>query len=167
MNKSDLLKVYAFAGAIWTSFKTPTGELEARLFDEVWFGILKPYPVELILTAIQQYATENDFCNVAKIGDICKKYTEKANGTYIEPEQVLSEIRKAIDYYHCKENFEKLSPFAKQIVESPAFLARWARSEQIDTVIMSNLRKKINNALEEKKHNEILEITTGNKKLLQ
>lgn len=167
MNKSELLKVYAFAGAIWTSFKIPKSELEARLFDEVWYGILKPYPVELIFTAIQEYATENDFCNIAKVGDICKKYTEKMNGTYIDCEQVLSEIRKAIDYAHSKENFEKLSPFAKQIVESPAYLARWARSEQIDTVIMSNLRKKIVGALEEKKHNDILQLTIENKKLLQ
>lgn len=166
MVKEDLLKVYTFAGAIWSSFKTPISELEARLFDEVWFTILKPYPLEMILSAIQEYATENDFCNIAKIGDICKKYTQKANGTYIDIESVLIEIRNAVDYEKCKENFEKLSPFAKEIVKAPYHLARWANDTQFETVIMSNLRKQVSNILAERKHNEIMQLTSENKKLL-
>lgn len=166
MNKVELLKVYAFCGAVWSSFKTPINEEEAKLFDEVWFTILKPYSTEMILTAIQEYARESDFCNIAKISDLCQKYTEKANGTYIDPEKVLTEVRNAVSYDRNRENFEKLSPFAKEIVQHPAYLAKWARSDQFETVILSNLRKTINNVLAEKKHNEIMEITLDNKKLL-
>lgn len=166
MNKIELVKVYAFAGAIWSSFKTPTNDTEARLFDEVWFGILRPYPLEMVLSAIQEYATENDFCNIAKIGDLCKKYTQKANGTYIDAESVLAEIRNAVNYDKCKENFEKLSPFAKEIVQHSCYLAKWSRSDQLDTVIMSNLRKTITSKLAERKHDEIMQLTSENKKLL-
>lgn len=166
MNKVELLKVYAFCGAVWSSFKTPINEEEAKLFDEVWFTILKPYSTEMILTAIQEYARESDFCNIAKISDLCQKYTEKANGTYIDPEKVLIEIRDAVSYDKCKENFEKLSSFAKEIVQHPAYLAKWAKSDQFETVILSNLRKQITNTLADKKHDEILKLTTDNKKLL-
>lgn len=166
MNKVDLLKVYAFAGAIWSSFKTPTNDAEAKLFDEVWFTILKPYPIEMVLTAIQEYATDNDFCNVAKIGELCNKYTQKANGTYIDVESVLMEIKNAVSYSDCKENFAKLSPFAKEIVQNPAYLARWSMNGQFETVIMSNLRKQITNILADRKHDEIMQLTQSNKKLL-
>lgn len=166
MNKIELVKVYAFAGAIWSSFKTPTNDTEARLFDEVWFGILRPYPLEMVLSAIQEYATENDFCNIAKIGDLCKKYTEKANGTYIDIEKELMEIKDAVSYANCKENFANLSPFAQSIVRHPAYLAQWSQNSQFETVIMSNLRKQMTNILAEKKHDEIMQLTSENKKLL-
>lgn len=166
MVKEDLLKVYTFASAIWSSFRTPTSEIEARLFDEVWFTILRPYSIEMILSAIQEYATENDFCNIAKIGDICKKYTQKLNGTYIDAESVISEIHKAVSYTDCKKNFEKLSPFAKEIVGDPSQLARWYMNDQFETVVMSNIRKQVNNVLAERKHNEIMQLTANNTKLL-
>lgn len=166
MDRIDLIKVYTFASAMWSSFKMPKSEIEAKYFDEVWFTILKPYPLEMILTAMQEYATESDFCNIAKIADLCKTYTQKANGTYIDVERVLTEIRNAVSYDKNRENFEKLSPFAKEIVQHPAYLAKWAKCEQFETVILSNLRKQITNTLAERKHNEIMQLTVGNKKLL-
>jgi len=156
MKKQELIKVYAFAGAMWSSFKIPTSELDAQIFDEAWYLTLAPYPLELVLTAMQQYAKESDFCNVAKIGAICEKYTAMKNGTYIDEEKTLENIRNAIDYTNCKENFDKLMPFEKELVGGAHMLARWAKEGNVDTVIMSNLRKTIRNKLETKKFEDTL-----------
>ena len=147
MKKEELLKVYACAEALWSSFKLPKADLEARIFDNVWFSCLKDYDTNVVLLALREYARDNDFCNIAKVSDLCDKFTRMASGTWIDEESVLSEIRKAIDYSKCKENFAKLSPFAQQIVEHPSYLAKWAMQGDVDTVIMSNLRKKIQNIL--------------------
>lgn len=169
MNKLDLVKVYAFAGAIWSSFRIPTNEIEAKIFDETWFLILRPYSLEMVLTAVQEHAKKSDFCNIAKIGDICETYTKKLNGNYIDTESVIDEIKKAISYYDVKEKFEKLSPFAKEVVGDPSNLAKWSigESKDFETVIISQLRKRLNNKLEEIKINETLGITSKSKVLIE
>lgn len=151
MKREELLKVYAFAGAMWSSFKMPNTELEERLFDEVWYILLQPYEIDMILTAIREYATQSDFCNIAKIGEICQKYTEIQNDTYLDEEKILSDIQKAVSWDKCKENFENLTDFEKEIVQGPHMLARWANSGVFETVVMSNLRKTVRNKIEEKK----------------
>ncbi len=171
MKKEELLKVYACAEALWSSFKIPKSDIEARIFDNVWFSCLKTYDTNVVLVALREYARENDFCNIAKVSDLCEKFTQMANGTWIDVEKVLTEIRRAIsgggDY---KERFAKLSPFAQQIVEHPGFLGKWAMtvSSDVDTVIMSNLRKKIQNVLsrnrDEKVVNKLIEIGDADEK---
>lgn len=161
MIKQDLLKVYAFAGAMWSSFKIPTNELDAKMFDEAWYLTLAPYPVSLILTAMQQYAKESDFCNVAKIGTICEKYIAINSGTYIDEEKALKNIRRAICGLGTKEErFEELTDFEKSVVGSPSQLGSWgmANAELFDTVIISNLRKTIKNKLEIRKFEDNLKI---------
>ncbi len=166
MKKDDLWKIYAFAGAVWTSFKLPTTDFEARLFDEVWYSILQPYDEELIFTAIQEYATENDFCNIAKIGALCKKYTEIKNGTFMDEDIVLEHICNAVSWDKCKENFAKLNDFEKEIVGGAHILARWSRDESFNTVILSNLRKKVRSKLQLRLHENLLNLNYNNVKVL-
>ena len=156
MIKEDLVKVYACAGALWSSFKIPATELEAKFFDNVWFSILKPYDINVVLLAFREYANTNDFCNIAKVGELCDKLTQIANGIWIDEEEVINEIYKAISYDKCKENFEELSSFAKEIVEHPAYLAKWSQSKEI-AIILSNLRKKVHNKLEQRKFQKTLD----------
>lgn len=151
MKREELLKVYGYAKSIWSSFKVSNVEPDASLHDEVWFEVLKPYDVRVVLTAMQEYAKESDFCNISKVACLCEKILNIKNGSYIDVESVLSEIRNAVSYAYCKEKFATLSEFAKSIVEHPARLAQWANSESLDTVIMSNLRKTITNKLEQRK----------------
>ena len=161
MKKEDLLKVYACAGALWSSFKIPQRELEAQLCDEVWFDTLGAYDIKIVLFSLREYAKTNDFCNIAKVGLLCDKFTQMQNGTWIDEEEVLKEIRKAISYGKYRENFEKLSPFAKEIVGHPAYLAKWAQSSEVDTVIMSNLRKTVRNVLEKRQTENSLKAVAG------
>lgn len=156
MKREELMQVYAFCSSIWSSFKIPTSNLELQLFNETWFIFLAPYEKSIIFTAITEYARENNFCNIAQIAELCKKYVQMQNGTYIDEEEVLQEIRSAVSYDKCAENFEKLSPFAKEIVGHKAYLAKWALSGQFETVIASNLRKTIHNTLQSKKFEDTL-----------
>lgn len=148
MVEKDLIKVYACAGALWSSFKMPNSDIELKLFDKVWFSVLKDYDIKIVLLALREFAKTNDFCNIAKVGELCNKMTEIANGTYVEENAVLEEIRKAISYDYCRENFEKLSPFAKKIVGQPAQLAKWERSPDPMEMILANLRKRIQSEIE-------------------
>ena len=152
MKKDDLWKIYAFAGAVWTSFKLPTTDFEARLFDEVWYSILQPYDEELIFTA--------------KIGALCKKYTEIKNGTFMDEDIVLEHICNAVSWDKCKENFAKLNDFEKEIVGGAHILARWSRDESFNTVILSNLRKKVRSKLQLRLHENLLNLNYNNVKVL-
>lgn len=145
LKREELFKIYGYCGAIWSTFKLPENDLEANLFDLTWYDILCPYNLDIILLAIKEYAKKSDFCNIAKIGEECKRIQKISEDKYIDDEAVLSEIRKAIMYCQKDEAFENLSPFAKEVVEGAWQLYKWGMLEtgQVDTVIMSNLRKKI------------------------
>ncbi len=167
MIKEDLLKVYAYAGAIWSSFKIPESDLEARLLDEVWFMELKEFDLQTILAAINEYARNNNFCNVVQIGELCRKYKQIQDGTYIDEEKVFQEIVQSVSWDNCRENFNKLSPFAKQIVGGSHMLARWSRDDAFDSVVSSNLRKQIHNALESQRMEKIVQDIKNNKQLTE
>lgn len=160
MKKEELPLVYGFASCIWSSFKLPKeGSLEERIFDILWYGTLKSFNLKLILTAMQEYASTNDFCNITKIGMLCKKYNQMLDGTYVDEETTIAHIQSAVSWNNCRENFEKLSPFEKEIVQGPHMLARWARDEAFSSVILSNLRKTIRNKLEFQREQEFLQIS--------
>ena len=155
MKKEELPLVYGFASCIWSSFRFPKDNLEEKIFDTVWYGTLKNFSLKLILTAMQEYATANDFCNITKIGMLCKKYNQMLDGTYIDEETTIAHIQSAVSWDNCRENFEKLSPFE----QGPHMLARWSRDEAFSSVILSNLRKTIRNKLEFQREQEFLQIS--------
>ncbi len=159
MKKEELPLVYGFAGCIWSSFKMPRDALEEKIFDTVWFGTLKNFNLKMILAAMQEYAMTNDFCNITKIGLLCKKYTQMLDGTFIDEELTISHIQAAVSWDKCRENFERLTPFEKEIVQGPHMLARWARDDSFSSVIVSNLRKTIRNKLEFQREQEMLQIS--------
>lgn len=159
MEKKDLFKVCSFAKAIWSSFKVPEKDLDLIVLKETWYLTLAPYPVELVLTAMQQYAKESDFCNVAKIGAICERYMEMQTKKFVDKEKTIANIRRAIGGLGTyQERFDELTDFEKEIVGSPNRLASWGMTniELFETVIVSNLRKVIDYKLENKKFEETL-----------
>lgn len=143
MTNEELLKVYAYAGAVWTSFKLPNNELELKIQNEVWLNKLGEFPLSTILASIDEYARSNTFCNVVQIADICNKFERMKRGTYITEDMILNEIRDAVSYDKCRENYANLSPLAKKFVSGSHILARWAMDEAFYSVIVSNLRKEI------------------------
>lgn len=173
MKKEELLVVYGYAGAIWSTFKLPEDEREARLFDVTWYEILRHYNIELILIAIKEYAKISDFCNIAKVGEICKKLQKTVEGKYIDEDVILDEIRQVVVKYSKDAGFEKLSDFAKKVVGGPWQLYKWGCLEigQFDTVVVSDLRKKIKNMIDREKlvnvAEEIKIMAPFSKKLLE
>lgn len=153
MRKEELLIVYGYAGAIWSTFKIPEKELEARLFDATWYEILKPYSIDLILIAIKEYAKLSDFCNIAKVGEICNKLQKTIEGTYLDEDVILDEIRQAVVKCSKDKAFDKLSDFSKKVVGGSWQLYKWGSLEigQFDTIVVSDLRKKIRNMIDREK----------------
>ena len=76
---------------------------------------------------------------------MCKKIQKISEGKYINEEDVLSEIRIAIMQCIKKEAYENLPDFAKEVVGGAWQLTKWSMltTNEVETVIMSNLRKKI------------------------
>lgn len=143
MTREELLKVYAYAGAVWSSFKLPNNALELKLQNEVWLNLLSEFDISTIFVSINEYARSNNFCNVVQIAENCRKYESLKNGTYINEDMILNEIKNAVSYSNSRENYEKLSPMAKNFVAGSYVLARWAMDESFNSVIVSNLRKEI------------------------
>lgn len=152
MSRKELYKAYGLAGALWSNFKLPEGELEARLFDETWFLCLQRFSFDIVLTAMHKFAQESDFCNIAKIELICEKLLQIQEGTFVDEEEIYREIRKAIVAPDKKQAFERLSDVAKDIVMGEWQLFKWGMldSNVVESVVMSSVRKRASVAKEHK-----------------
>ena len=126
MKKNELLNVYAYLQSVFSSFSLPKDDTALSLQNEVWFGFLHPYNLKQIFAAINQHAKSNQFVNIAQIADICKNIAKIESGTFRDEYFYLNEITKAISYSNCRINFENLSSFSKEIVQSPSRLAQWS-----------------------------------------
>lgn len=156
MIREELLKVYAYAGAIWSSFKLPNNDLELALMNEVWLNKLSEYDLSIIFTALDEYARTNAFCNIIQVAELCKRFEAMRAGTYVDEDMILREIKEAVSYDKCRENYAKLSPIAKKFVSGSHILARWAMDEAFNSVIVSNLRKEIKAYFENERMQESL-----------
>lgn len=120
MTNKDLIKVFAYAQAIFTNFTVPTGELEAQTTSLIWLKFLKPYPLEIIYSAIDEYARENKFISIAQIADLCKKAQDIVNGTHQTTETYLKELELAVDragtYESANNAYDSLSDLLKSII---------------------------------------------------
>lgn len=153
MKVEDLEMAWRYTNAVLGTFKIPTTKEEVATTVAVWIDTLGEYELPIIKSAILERAKESDFFNIVKVAETCKKLKQIALGLWIDEEEVLTEIRNAVSYHKNRENFAKLTPFAKEVVGDASFLAKWALSDKFETVIMCELRKRVKNMLD-KKHNE-------------
>ncbi len=164
MNKNELIKVYAYTQAIFGSFTMPKDKLQLESQNIVWLKVLAPYDLVVIYTAIEEYAKTNQFVNIAQIANLCRKIKQIQDGTYKSVDDYLNEISKAVSYSNAKENFEKLSDFAKEIVGNSARLAQWCNlGEDFYKFAVNRLYKEIAQKLEER---ELKEMEKVNKAVL-
>lgn len=162
MENKKLLTVYAYAKNIWSSFKLPDNEQDIIMMNKVWGDYLEDYDIDIILMAIRKHSAKSDFCSIAKIEQECDLLYRQINNLILDEEIILKEIKKAISYTDCKENFKGLSDFAKKIVVHPAYLAQWAMEEN-KGVRESLLRKEIAKTIVRIENERFIE---KNKKLL-
>lgn len=149
MEKNELMKAFAYAELLWSTFKRQKGNEKEIMEIELWFDFLKPYDFNVVMAGMRELAKESDFCNIAKIAKNCKDICDIANNKPAVND-VLNEIERAISYYNARENFQDLSSVAKRVVGSAGKLREWAvmEAEAFNSVIASNLRKAIQVELE-------------------
>ncbi len=172
MKKEELTKVFALAKGLWSSFNLPNNELDVSITASLWLELLKPYELEIIKLAMIEHAKRSDFLNMAKVSEICFEIMARDNPE-LDEEQIFLEIKKSINYYECKANFEKLSPVAKAVVGDPSQLATWALIPQSEVLVLeSNLHKRINARLQDYKRqlsieNTLPQITSSEQKQIE
>lgn len=172
MKKEELTKVFALAKGLWSSFNLPNNELDVSITASLWLELLKPYELEIIKLAMIEHAKRSDFLNMAKVSEICFEIMARDNPE-LDEEQIFMEIKKAITYYECKANFEKLSPVAKIVVGDPSQLATWSLIPQSEVLVLeSNLHKRINARLQDYKRqlsieNTLPQITSSEQKQIE
>lgn len=164
MIKEELIKVYAYTKAIFGNFTMPTDKLQQDSQNIVWLKALTPYELDVIYTAIDLYAKDNQFVNIAQIAEQCKYVQQIKGGTYKDAYYYLNEISHAVSYSDAKANFEKLSEFSKEIVGSSAKLAQWCiAGEAFNTIVAGRLLKQITSKL---KADETKKMLSTNEKVL-
>jgi hypothetical protein len=126
MKVEELEVVYNVAFALWRNFAVPDNKLGRKVFDTVWLETLKPYPLKLIIFAMQEYAEKNNFCNIAQIGARCEQLEMLAEG--LDVDLVIAEIDKSKSLTMYEENFEKMSKFAQKVCGSASWLKTFAES---------------------------------------
>ena len=151
MKNNDLLKVYAYAQTIFTNFTVPTGELQAQTTNIIWLKFLKPYPLEIIYSAIDQYAKDNKFINIVQISEICKEAFEISQGTHRTVETYLNELEQAVTKAGTVEGainaYDSLSNVLKSLIPGYWYLGRW-HNEGFD-FIATRIKEQIKNKLRE------------------
>jgi hypothetical protein len=161
MTNLELAKVYSLTKMLWNNFKMPTEKAEAKLHDEVWFEMLKPFSFEVITVAMRDYCKESEFCNIGKIVALCEKVVNiQSQLQEISENEIVLEIEKAISkvssYKSHEENqkaFDGLSPIAKKITGYRAQLFRWAQVDIADfeTVCKSQIFRQAREFLKKQK----------------
>lgn len=149
MKNSDLLKVYAYAQTIFTNFTVPTSELQTQTTNLVWLKFLKPYPLEIIYSAIDHYAKENKFINIVQIAELCKEAFEISQGTHQTAETYLKELETAVDksgtYEEANKAYDSMSDFLKSIIPGYWTLGRWHNDgfEFVATRVKQDIKDKL------------------------
>lgn len=161
MKREDLDAVWVYANSLWNTFSLPDTDQKYDIMSELWYDLLKDYPLQIIKAGMLELAKESDFCNVAKIANHCKTFYKLSKNEIQDEDTICNEIRKAIrnSAYHAKEEFDKLSPIAQRIVGTPNFLYECSQmdSTTVGSVIMSNIKKSAKAQLEKADKLEIIE----------
>ena len=151
MKNNEILKVYAYAQTIFTNFTVPTNELQAQLTNITWIKFLKPYPLEIIYSAIDQYAKENKFINIVQIAEMCREALEISQGTHQTTETYINELERAVSKSGSVDGainaYNSLSEILKSIVPGYWYLGRW-HNEGFEFVA-TRLKEEIKNKLRE------------------
>lgn len=126
MEKEELEIVYNVAFALWRNFAIPDNKLGKKVFDNVWYGTLKPYPLKLITFAMSEYAQKNNFCNIAQVGARCEQLEMLEDG--LDVDLIIAEIDQAKSLTMYEENFSKMSKFAQRVCGSSAWLKNFAEA---------------------------------------
>ena len=150
MEKKDLPAIWAYASALWGTFKAPDTKEKFNMAMEVWAELLGEYDLRVIKAAMIELSKESDFCTVGKLVKHCQTISKLEKGEIVDVDEVIQAIIKAEQSMDKKKAFEELPAIAKDVVGHPSMLYKWAMmdSNSFHSVVVSNLRKSIEKRLD-------------------
>lgn len=150
MEKKELMKFFEVVTILYPTYKLPTNEELKKETIKIWNQCLKPYKLKLAIEAAKNVAKENDYFNIAKIAAECEDLTILlSNKNSIKPDKIFLEIILTLEYSNPQQNFNTLSPIAKDVVGYPGQLSNWTKvpKAEFETVIVPLLKKDIAKAV--------------------
>lgn len=125
-----------------------------------WFFILEEFDYQTIMAALKIYIHTSNSAFAPSVSQLIAMARKPKELTAPQEVDIWREIRPAIrnGIYHAEEEFEKLSPMAQRMVGDAGQIREWAQlpSEDIDTVIQSNFKKRCEAMI--KRNKEIAEM---------
>lgn len=150
MEKKELMKFFEVVTILYPTYKLPTNEELKKETIKIWNQCLKPYKLKLAIEAAKNVAKENDYFNIAKIAAECEDLTILlSDKNFIKPDKIFLEIILSLKYSNPEQNFNTLSPIAKDVVGYANQLLNWSKipNEVFETVIVPLLKKDIAKAV--------------------
>lgn len=150
MRKEDLPTIWAFASALWGTFKVPDTKQKFDMAIEIWNEMLGEYELPIIKSAMIELSKESDFCTLGKLAKQCQIITKLSKGEIVDVDEVLRRIVLAVQTMDKRKAFDELPEIAKTVVGHPSALYKWAMMESgaFHSVVVSQLRKGIEKAME-------------------
>lgn len=159
MRKEELPTIWAYASALWGTFKVPDTKERFEMSVQVWSEMLGKYDASIIKAGMIELSKENDFCTVGKLAKHCEIIQKLANGEMIDVDEIVQKIVNAVQRADKQQAFDNLPEIAKKVVGNKAALFKWGKmdSSVFNSVVISNLRKSVEKALETKEKLETME----------
>ena len=150
MRKEELPTIWAYASALWGTFKVPDTKERFEMSVQVWGEMLGRFDTKIIKAGMVELSKESDFCTVGKLAKHCEIIQKLANGEIVDADDVLRKIVEAVQSPDKEKAFENLPEIAKKVVGSKTMLYKWGKmdSATFHSVVVSNLRKNIEKTLE-------------------
>lgn len=125
MNRENVLVVLKILKTAYPDFYKTMSKEDAEDTINLWMEMFKNDDPNLVIAAVKNLiATFKYSPKIADVKEEMYRLTTKEENI----EDILAEIRNAMhnSSYHATEEFEKLSPMAKQMVRNPSALREWA-----------------------------------------
>lgn len=174
MKKEDLIKVFGYAELLWNTFKPEITEEKSNMQNRLWFDFLKHYDLEVVYSAMRDFAKESDFCNIAKVADKCETITRLLRNEITAEEmwedftQTLKEVKKIRYAKELEEIFNSLNENLQR------FIGGWRTLKDMSILEFDQLQfersrfiKKYYDIDKEVKLRKELQIVFEDKKLLE
>ena len=174
MKKEDLIKVFGYAELLWNTFKPEITEEKSNMQNRLWFDFLKHYDLEVVYSAMRDFAKESDFCNIAKIADKCETITRllrneiTAEKMWEDFTETLKEVKKIRYAKELEEIFNSLNENLQR------FIGGWRTLKDISMLEFDQLQfernrfiKKYYDIDKEVKLKNEMQIIFEDKKLLE
>lgn len=159
MEKKDLPTIWAFASALWGTFKVPDTKQRFDMAMEIWSEMLGEFELPIIKAAMIELSKESDFCTLGKLAKQCQTITKLAKGEIVDVDEVLQKIISAVQTMDKKKAFDELPEIAKNVVGHSSMLYKWAMMESsaFHSVVVSKLTKSIERAMENNDKEQTME----------